>query len=114
MDASNEAACGLTDIEGFLYWEAHRSTAHGRAAELAARVTGLSEGQRAEIERWYVEEQMRVSRKMKQHITDHFTAVEGQFAERYAQLRRGIYVATTCITTLMLGLCIAIVLGTAG
>ncbi|MGW1886625.1 hypothetical protein [Streptomyces sp. NPDC001970] len=114
MDASDEAARGLTDIEGFLYWEAHRCTAHCRAAALTARVTGLSEGQKAEIEWWYVEEQMRVSRKMKQHITDHFTAVEGNFAKRYAQLRRGACVATTFVTMVMLGLCISVILGTTG
>ncbi|WP_028803985.1 hypothetical protein [Streptomyces sp. 142MFCol3.1] len=114
MDASDEAARGLTDIEGFLYWEAHRRTAHCRAAEFAARVTGLSERQRAEIEWWYVEEQICMCRKMTQHMTDHITAVEEHHAKRYAQLRRAVYGAATVITAVMFGLCIAVLVGTAG
>ncbi|MFJ6632294.1 hypothetical protein ACIQMR_12965 [Streptomyces sp. NPDC091376] len=114
MDTADEAARGLTDIEGFLYWEAHRRSAHHRAAEFVARVTGLSEGQKAEIEWWYVEEQIRVSRRMTQHMAAHFTAVEKHHAKRYAQLRRGVYGATTLIALSMLSLCIAVILGTAG
>ncbi|GGT33353.1 hypothetical protein [Streptomyces chromofuscus] len=114
MNTSDEAERGLTDIEGFLYWEAHRRTAHRRAADFAGRVAGLSDTQRAEIEGWYVEEQLRVSRSMTQHLTDHLTAVEEHHAKRYAQLRRGAYAATTLITVLILGLCVVVLIGTAG
>ncbi|AVH60634.1 MULTISPECIES: hypothetical protein [Streptomyces] len=112
MDASYEAARGLTDLEGFLYWEAHRRSAHRRATEFAARVTGLSEAQKAEIEWWYVEEQIQVCRKLTEHITDHFTAVEEHHAKRYAQLRRGAYFATLVINMVVLGLSSGVILGT--
>ncbi|MFD7439341.1 hypothetical protein [Streptomyces sp. NPDC059861] len=83
MDSSNEAERGLTDIEGFLYWEAHRRTAYCRATDFVSRVTGLSETQKAEIESWYVREQLRVCRSITRHITDHITAVEEHHAKRY-------------------------------
>ncbi|MFI9612040.1 hypothetical protein ACIHCM_10190 [Streptomyces sp. NPDC052023] len=114
MDASHEAARGLTDIEGFLYWEAHHRSARRRAADFVARVSGLSEKQKAEIEWWYVQEQLCVCRSMRQHITDHITAVEEHHAQRYSQLRRGAYAASTLLTTLMLALCVVVILGTAG
>ncbi|MGP4084874.1 hypothetical protein [Streptomyces sp. KR55] len=114
MNASDEAARGLTDIEGFLFREAHRRSAQSRAAEFAARVAGLSEAQKAEIEWWYVEEQIRVCRMMTQHITDHIKAVEDHHAKRYAQLRRSAYMATTLITMMMLGLCSAMIIGAVG
>ncbi|WP_409468811.1 hypothetical protein [Streptomyces sp. HC307] len=114
VDASDEAARGLTDIEGFLFWEAHRRTAQSRAAEFAARVAGLSEGQKAEIERWYVEEQIRVCRMVAHHITEHITAVEDHHAKRYARLRRSAYMATTLIIMMMLGLCSAMIIAVVG
>lgn len=114
MDASNEAARGLTDIEGFLYWEAHRRTAHRRATDLVAHVAGLSERQKAEIESLYVREQLCVCRSMARHLTDHIAAVEDHHAQRYARLRRGAYAATTVCTTLILALCGTVFLGPAG
>ncbi|RZB15409.1 hypothetical protein StrepF001_32195 [Streptomyces sp. F001] len=114
MDASDEAARGLTDIEGFLFWEAHRRTAQSRAATFAARVAGLSERQKAEIERWYVEEQVRVCRMMTQHITEHITAVEDHHAKRCTQLRRSAYLAATLITVMMLGLCSTMIIAVVG
>ncbi|MEV7994737.1 hypothetical protein AB0O67_23300 [Streptomyces sp. NPDC086077] len=113
MDTSNEAARGLTDIEGFLYWEAHLRTAHRRATDFVSRVTGLSPTQKAEIEWWYVQEQLRVSQSITRHLTDHITAVEEHHARRYTRLRRGAYAATTLFTTLILTLCVAVLLGTA-
>ncbi|GEC10588.1 hypothetical protein SSP24_82430 [Streptomyces spinoverrucosus] len=114
MDAGHEAARGLTEIEGFLFWEAHRRTAQSRAAEFASRLPGLSEGQKAEIEWWYVEDQIQLSRMMTRHITDHVTAVEDHHAKRYAQLRRSAYAATTLLTVMMFGLCSAMITGALG
>ncbi|MGW1545035.1 hypothetical protein ACWCPM_33305 [Streptomyces sp. NPDC002309] len=114
MDASNEAARGLTDIEGYLYWEAYRRTAHRRATDLVGRVTGLNEQQKAEIEWWYVQEQLWVGRSMSQHLTDHITAVEDHHAKRYARLRRGVRGATALSTSLVLTLCCMVLLAASG
>lgn len=46
MDAREEAARGLTDIEGFLYREAHMGATHRRVADFTARVEGLTPAQK--------------------------------------------------------------------
>jgi hypothetical protein len=48
MDAMDEAERGLTVIQDYLYWDSHRRVAHRRAAEFAAHVPGLSEGQKTD------------------------------------------------------------------
>lgn len=62
MDTSKEAARGLNDIEDFLYREVHLEAAHRRVADFTARTAGLTDGQKRDIERWYLEEQNYVSR----------------------------------------------------
>ncbi|SDM49286.1 hypothetical protein SAMN05444921_1098 [Streptomyces wuyuanensis] len=105
VDASDEYAPGPTGTEAFLYWEAHRRAACRRAAAFAGRVAGLSEAQRTEIEWWYVEEQLQLCRKMRRHITEHFTSIERHHARRYARLRRAAYAVTTLVGMVMAGVC---------
>lgn len=112
MDAKDEVMRGLTDLEDYLYWDAYRRAAQDRAADFAARVPGLSEGQRADIEWWYVEEQIRASRTIADHVTDQIAMVEARHTERYTRLRRKACVALTLLAGVVLILCVSLVLAT--
>ncbi len=111
MDANEEAARGLTDIEEFLYREAHLAAARRRVADFTARAPGLTQEQKMDIERWYFEEQRYVARMVTQHIADTINVVEEQHQIRFGRWLRGTLTAMVLIT-LAMGLCVAVVLGT--
>ncbi|NDZ72775.1 hypothetical protein G3I36_17205 [Streptomyces sp. SID10362] len=114
MDAKDEAERGLTVIQDYLYWDSHRRAAHRRAAEFAAHVPGLSEGQKTDLEWWYVEEQIRVSRAIAHHLTDQITMVEARHTRRYARLRRTSGVVLAVLTVTVIALLVSLVLVAAG
>lgn len=114
MDAKDEAERGLTAIQDHLYWDSHRRAAHRRAADFAARVPGLSEGQKTDLEWWYVEEQIRFSRTIAHHLTDQITMVEARHTRRYERLRRVACVALVMLATTVIVLLVSLVLVTAG
>ncbi|MFK0120845.1 hypothetical protein [Streptomyces sp. NPDC090994] len=114
MDPKDEAERGLTDIQNYLYWDSHRRAAHHRAARFAARVPGLSEGQRADIEWWYVEEQLGVSRTITEHLTDQIAMVEALHTQRYARLRRFAGVALAALGAAVIALGVGLVLVASG
>jgi hypothetical protein len=111
MDASEEAARGLTDIETFLYREAHLSAARRRVAEFVARAPELTREQKMDIERWYLGEQRYVARMVTDHIADRVSVVEKQHHVRFGRWLRGTLAAMVLITVGM-GLCVTVVLGT--
>lgn len=113
MDAKDEAERGLTVIQDYLYWDSHRRAAHHRAAEFAAHVPGLSEEQKTDLEWWYVEEQIRVSRAIAHHLTEQITMVEARHARRYARLRRmsRVALAVLAATVIVLVVSLALVVG---
>ncbi|MFF3374113.1 hypothetical protein ACFYXF_14390 [Streptomyces sp. NPDC002680] len=109
MDAREEAARGLTDIETFLYREAHLHAAHQRVADFVSREPGLTPAQRTHIERWYLDEQTYVARMVTDHIADSISAVHAQHRVRLGRWLRGTMVAMTLITFVMAALCVVIV-----
>lgn len=111
MDASEEAARGLTDIETFLYREAYLRSARQRVTAFTAREPGLTREQRLDIERWYVGEQRHVARMVTDHIAERIHVVEKQHHVRFGRWLRGTLTAMVLITVAM-GLCLAAVLGT--
>jgi hypothetical protein len=113
MDASEEAARGLTDIETFLYREAHLQAAHQRVADFTARAPGLTPEQKMDIERWYLKEQIYVARMVTEHIADSISVVEKQHHVRFGRWLRGTLAAMVLITAVMIG-CVAVILGTSG
>ncbi|WP_105969009.1 hypothetical protein [Streptomyces geranii] len=109
MDAREEAARGLTDIETFLYREAHLHAAHQRVADFVGREPGLTPEQRTHIERWYLDEQTYVARMVTDHIADSIGAVHAQHRVRLGRWLRGTMIAMALITTVLVGLCVVIV-----
>ncbi|WP_217551821.1 hypothetical protein [Streptomyces sp. GbtcB6] len=110
MDASKEAERGLTDIEMHLYREAHLHAARQRVAAFTARASGLTQGQKTDIERWYLDEQKYVARMVTEHISDRISLAEEQHHVRFGHWLRGTATAMALITAAML--CAAVLLGT--
>jgi hypothetical protein len=113
MDAGKEAARGLTDIENFLYHEAHLSAAHQRVAEFTARTEGLTHGQKADIERWYLGEQEYVARMVTDHIAARIGVVEEQNRIRFGRWLRGTLIGMTVITSALITTCVVVILAIA-
>ncbi|MFE7354134.1 hypothetical protein ACFU8Q_13265 [Streptomyces sp. NPDC057543] len=113
MDASYEAALGLHQIEGFLYWEASRHEAHCRARDFARELPGLTTDQRLVIEEAYARREMENARQVTQHIAERIGQVEAQYTARHRRFARDTAVTMGVITMALIGLCIAVILGTA-
>ncbi|MFJ6068463.1 hypothetical protein ACIQHU_36195 [Streptomyces tendae] len=114
MDAKDEVERGLTAIRDYLYWDSHRRAAHRRAAEFAAHVPGLSQGQKTDLEWWYVEEQIRVSRAIAHHLTEQIAMVEARHTRGYARLCRTSRVALAVLAATVIVLLVSLVLVAAG
>jgi len=101
MDTRQEASRGLTDIENFLYRQAHLRAARQRVAAFTAREPGLSPEQKRHVERWYLEEQTYVAHLVTRHIADRVNAVEEQHHLRFGRWLRGTLTAMVLITVAM-------------
>ncbi|MCX5052195.1 MULTISPECIES: hypothetical protein [unclassified Streptomyces] len=109
MDAREEAARGLTDIEGYLYQKAHLGAAHRRVADFTARVKDLTPRQKRDIEGWYLDEQKHVARMVTDHIAERVDVLESQHQVRIRQWLRGTLTAMALITLAMIA-CVAVIL----
>ncbi|GAA3475806.1 hypothetical protein [Streptomyces yanii] len=113
MDASYEAALGLHQIEGFLHQEANRREAHRRARDFAWELPGLTADQRLVIEEAYARREVENARRVSQYLADRISQVEAQHEARHRRFARGTAVAMGVVTLGLIGLCIAVILGTA-
>ncbi|MFI1441647.1 hypothetical protein [Streptomyces fructofermentans] len=102
MDTDKQtAARGLTDIEAYLYREAHLGAARRRLAEFTARATDFSPGQKRELERWYLDEQRHVARMVIDHIADSISAVHKVRSNRVGRWLRGTLLAMTTVSAVL-------------
>ncbi|WP_225848946.1 hypothetical protein [Streptomyces sp. HPF1205] len=98
MDIHQEASRGLTDIESFLYRQAHLRAARRRVGDFTGREPGLTADQKADIERWYLEEQIYVACMVTEHIADRVSAAEEDHRLRFTRRLRGVLVAMALVT----------------
>ncbi|MFD7436075.1 hypothetical protein [Streptomyces sp. NPDC059861] len=110
MDAREEAARGLIDMEHFLYRQAHMAAARRRVAAFLAYVPELTLEQRVRIERWYVEEQRHVARMVTGHITNALEAAQEEHELRLGRWLRGTRTSMILISLTMV-LVVAVILG---
>ncbi|CAL9471824.1 hypothetical protein [Streptomyces sp. Tu 3180] len=113
MDTSHEAAFGLHQIEGYLYREAGRQEAHRRARDFARELPGLTTDQRLVIEQAYAREQEEDARRVTRHIAERILEVEARYAARHRRLARETATAMGVVVFGLIGLCVAVILGTA-
>lgn len=112
MDAREEAARGLNEIEHFLYRQAHMAAARRRVAALLAHVPELTGEQKVRIERWYLEEQRHVARMVTGHIDNAIETEQKKHDQRLGRWLRGTRTSMIFITV-TLALVVAVVLGSA-
>jgi len=101
MTAREEAARGLSEIEGFLYQEAHMGATYRRVADLTTRVEGLTPEQQRDIGKWYVDEQRHVARMVTDHIAERLDAMESRHQARIRHWLRGTLIAMVLVTLAM-------------
>jgi CHASE3 domain sensor protein len=113
MDAHHEVTLGLRQIEGYLYREAHVREAHRKARDFAWELPGLTTDQRLDVEEAYARVQVENARQVTRHIAERIQQIEGQYEARHRRLARSMAAAMAVVTLGMVGLCIAVILGTA-
>ncbi|MFI6405538.1 hypothetical protein [Streptomyces sp. NPDC050548] len=109
MTAREEAARGLSEIEGFLYQEAHMGATYRRVADLTTRVEGLTPEQQRDIGKWYVDEQRHVARMVTDHIAERLDAMESRHQARIRHWLRGTLIAMVLVTLAMSAVVVVIV-----
>ncbi|MFJ4467787.1 hypothetical protein ACIP2X_09985 [Streptomyces sp. NPDC089424] len=110
MDPHQEAVRGLNDIEHYLYRQAHMTAARRRVAAFLAYVPELTGEQKVRIERWYLEEQRYIARMVTGHITAALETAQERHDQRFGRWLRGTRTSMIVITLIM-GLVVAVVLG---
>ncbi|MGW0812238.1 hypothetical protein ACWD00_03085 [Streptomyces viridiviolaceus] len=113
MDASDEAALGLHQIEGFLRLEAGRREAHRKARDFARELPGFTTDQRMVIEEAYAREEVENSRRVAEQIAERVGQVRARYEVRHRRFARETAAVMAVITTGLIGLCVAVILGTA-
>ncbi|WP_281156423.1 hypothetical protein [Streptomyces sp. HYC2] len=113
MDARHEAALGVHQIEGYLYREANRREAHRKARDFAWELPGLTTDQRLVIEEAYAREQVENAREVTRRIAERIQQIEAQYEARHRRFTRETAVALAVVTMGLIGLCVAVILGTA-
>ncbi|MFB7459091.1 hypothetical protein [Streptomyces sp. NPDC056188] len=113
MDAGHEAALGLHQIEGYLHQEANRLEAHRKARDFAWELPGLTPDQRLMIEEAYAREQVENAHRVTHHIAQRIQQIESRYAARHRRFTREAAIAMAVVTLGLIGLCIAVLLGSA-
>ncbi|MFJ1651366.1 hypothetical protein ACIOC2_08045 [Streptomyces sp. NPDC088337] len=113
MDAGHEAALGLHQIEGHLHQEANRLEAHRKARDFAWELPGLTTDRRLMIEEAYARDQVENARRVTHHIAQRIQQIETRYAARHRRFTREAAIAMAVVTLGLIGLCIAVILGSA-
>ncbi|MFC4036075.1 hypothetical protein ACFO3J_32130 [Streptomyces polygonati] len=87
MPPGQDAVRGMAQLEGYLMWSAEIEEADRRAALFADRLPWLTTGQRADVERLYSAERLAVTQHALARIAERTYDLQGEYAERYRQLR---------------------------
>ncbi|MGW3359276.1 hypothetical protein ACWDFL_28310 [Streptomyces bungoensis] len=80
-------------------------------ADFTARATGLTLEQKAEIERWYLDEQRYVARMVTEHIADSISRTEQRQQARIGRWLRGTFTAMALITAALIVVSVVVILG---
>jgi hypothetical protein len=85
-ERTTDVTAGLRQLEGYLLWQAELSTVQRDADAFAGLLTWLTDGQREEVVRAYVEERLRVSRHTATRVAQRCRELRGEYEERYRRL----------------------------
>lgn len=85
---SAEAEAGITQLEGYLLWQAELTGARAEAEAFARQLPWLTRGQHEELVRRYAEARIALSRRVLRSVAHRCAELRTEYAERYALLRR--------------------------
>ncbi|MFF3543351.1 hypothetical protein ACFYXD_16090 [Streptomyces platensis] len=83
----------VSEIEGFLLWEAEKDRARTRAEAFCAGLPWLSDTQRREVELRYCQDQRDTSRAYLERIATRSAALRTEYEGVYRALRRRLITA---------------------
>ena len=94
--APGECAKGVSEIEGYLLWQAETAAARDHAERFADRLPWLTCGQREEVVRAYTADRLETSRQVIRRIAGRARELQAEYQARYEVLRMrllGMFVA---------------------
>lgn len=110
MDTNREAALGVHEIEGYLYWEAGRHEAERKARDFARGLPGLTEAQRAAVAEAYAREQVGNHRAVTEHIARRAREIEAKWRARHRSYCRSLTLSFVLLAVGLVGLCVSVIL----
>ncbi|MEI7030471.1 hypothetical protein [Streptomyces pratensis] len=110
MTSDQESARGLTQLEGFLLWNAEVQGARRRARRLTEQLPWLTTAQRDDLERVYVADRVAASRESLVRIRHRADELREEYTRRYARLRARCVAVTAGALGAAAGFCALLVL----
>jgi hypothetical protein len=110
LDTNREAALGVHEIEGYLYWEAGRSEAEHKARAFAQSLPGLSEEQRTAVAEAYAREQVGNHRAVTEHIARRAREIEAKWQARQRTYCRSLTLTFVMVAVGLIGMCASMIL----
>ncbi|WP_260867493.1 hypothetical protein [Streptomyces sp. SAJ15] len=83
----------INAIEGYLLWEGEKRQAQARARALCGRMPWLTDSQRIEVERLYVEDHLNTSKAYLKRVARRSAELRAEYEGVYRVLRRRLLAA---------------------
>jgi hypothetical protein len=108
VGTSEQAARGLKEIEDYLYRESHLAAAYQRVTALTEHMRDLTQGQKAAVERWYLDEQRHVAYMVTEHIAELVDEMKGRHRVRLRRWIVGMLGVSVLVVAGAVGVCVAV------
>ncbi|MEU9116145.1 hypothetical protein AB0D04_31350 [Streptomyces sp. NPDC048483] len=86
----------ITEIEGYLLWEAEKERARAQAAAFCAGMPWLTDSQRTEVELRYCQDQCDVTQAYLERVAARSASLRAEYDGAYRSLRRRLI--TACLS----------------
>ncbi|MFJ4970143.1 hypothetical protein [Streptomyces sp. NPDC088755] len=87
MKPDKDSARGLTQLEGYLLWNAEVGRARAHARRFTDELPWLTTAQREDVERVYLTDRVALSRESLTRVRDRAAELREEYTERYERLR---------------------------
>ncbi|MGW0790453.1 hypothetical protein ACWD04_19935 [Streptomyces sp. NPDC002911] len=110
MKPDKESARGLAQVEGYLLWNAEVEEARRQARRFADALPWLTTAQRADVERVYIADRVKVCRETLTRIAGRAVELRGEYTARYDRLRARCVALSVLTVGTVGGACAALTL----
>lgn len=110
VEADEESARGLAQVEGYLLWNAEVEEARRRAGRFTEQLPWLTTAQREDVERVYVADRVALCRESLTRVADRAVELRGEYTARYGRLRARCVAASVVAVGAASGTCAALTL----